>query len=99
MAGYIARTQPSGSPTHQLWIYVVDSDYRTLEDAQVAITIDRIGDTPGVNSVVLDYGVATIELKLIVHARAAYAAGAIEAARWLVSRPNGLYHPIDALSD
>lgn len=65
----------------------------------VETQIARTGETPGQNTIEIAYGVATIKLTLIVHARAAYAAGALDAARWLISRPNGLYHPKDMLSD
>jgi 4-hydroxy-tetrahydrodipicolinate reductase len=65
----------------------------------VQTDIARIGDTPGVNSITLDYGVATITITLNVHSRAAYAAGAIDAVRWLISRPSGFYQPKDTLSD
>jgi 4-hydroxy-tetrahydrodipicolinate reductase len=65
----------------------------------VEVEILRIGDTPGINTIVLDYGVATLELQLTVHARAAYARGALDAARWLAGRPNGAYRPQDMLTD
>ncbi len=64
----------------------------------VETEIGRIGDTPGVNRVTLDYGVATIQLELTVISRAAYAAGALDAACWLAGRQNGFYQPIDMLS-
>ena len=65
----------------------------------VATEIQRIGDTPGVNTITLDYGVATITLELGVRSRAAYAAGALDAARWLIHQPRGFYQPADLLTD
>lgn len=65
---------------------------------EIAADIRRIGDTPGVNAVTLDYGVATIRLELSVRSRDAYAAGSLDAARWLVGRPNGFYEPKDIIS-
>lgn len=64
----------------------------------IATDIQRIGDTPGVNTVTVDYGVATIRLELSVRSREAYAAGSLDAARWLVDRPNGFYEPKDMIS-
>ncbi len=65
---------------------------------QIAQDIQRVGDTPGVNIIKLSLGFATIELKLTVHSREAYAAGAVAAARWLISQPNGTYAPADISS-
>ena len=66
---------------------------------EVGTDIGRVGETPGVNSIQLDYGGATIKLTLTVHSRTAYAAGALDAVRWLISRPSGFYTPKDMLSD
>lgn len=63
----------------------------------VATELNRVGDTPGINTVRFELGTATIELTLEVKSRAAYAAGALSAARWLIGRPNGLYSPSDLL--
>ncbi len=64
----------------------------------VAQDIQRIGDTPGTNTISLELGFATIELKLTVHSRQAYAAGALKAAKWLVGRDKGNYTPQDLYS-
>lgn len=61
----------------------------------VATEIHRIGDTPGITTLRLDLGVAEIALTLTVASRAAYAAGALAAARWLMGQPNGTYAPAD----
>lgn len=65
----------------------------------VATDIQRTGDTPGITSVAFDYGAATITLTLTVRSRTAYAAGALDAARWLISQPNGAYAPADMLTN
>ena len=91
---YNAMKKPVASGTTQRLCHELGEDGR-----EVGIDIARIGDTPGVNSIELDYGVAAIKLTLTVHSRAAYAAGALDAARWLISRPNGFYQPKDMLSD
>ena len=57
--------------------------------------INRLGDTPGINTIRLDLGVAEISLTLKVGSRAAYAAGALVAARWLCAQANGAYTPAD----
>lgn len=91
---YNARKKPVASGTTLRLCRELGEDGR-----DVATEIARIGDTPGLNTIELDYGVATIKLSLNVRSRVAYAAGALDAARWLISRPNGLYHPKDMLTD
>lgn len=91
---YNAQKKPAASGTTQRLCRDLGADGR-----QIATDIHRIGETPGVNTIEFDYGAATIKLELTVRSRAAYAAGALDAARWLISRPNGLYSPIDLLSD
>ncbi len=60
--------------------------------------IQRFGDTAGINRIELSLGCATISLMLTVHSRQAYAAGALESARWLLNQPNGFYTPSDMIS-
>lgn len=91
---YNAMKKPVASGTTQRLCQELGEEGR-----EVATDIARIGDTLGVNTIELDYGVATIKLSLNVQSRAAYAAGALDAARRLISRPNGLYQPKDMLSD
>ena len=91
---YNAKKKPTASGTTQRLCHELGENGR-----EVGTDIARVGDTPGVNTIELDCGAATIKLTLSVHSRAAYAAGALDAARWLVSRPNGLYHPKDLLSN
>jgi 4-hydroxy-tetrahydrodipicolinate reductase len=62
---------------------------------EVATKINRVGETPGINTLHFDLGVARISLTLEVASRAAYAAGALSAARWLLGQPNGVYCPAD----
>ncbi len=64
-------------------------------EKNISQDIQRIGDTPGINTIRLELGFATMELKLTVHSRRAYAAGALKAARWLIDQSNGLYTPKD----
>ena len=85
------KAAPSGT-TMRLCGELGDNAARAVE-----MDVQRIGDTPGVNTVTLDYGVASIRLELTVDSRAAYAAGALDAARWLAGRPNGFYEPADML--
>lgn len=76
----------------------LSAELSEIADHDVDVTIERIGDTPGINSVTLDYKVASICLELNVHTRTAYAAGALDAAVWLNGRPNGFYAPKDLLN-
>ncbi len=62
---------------------------------EIDLNIQRIGETPGINSLKYELGFSTIELKLTVHSRAAYAMGSIKAAEWLVKQQAGLYQPSD----
>jgi 4-hydroxy-tetrahydrodipicolinate reductase len=64
---------------------------------EVDLDIQRIGDTPGINSVLFNYKVASLRLELTVNTRTAYAAGALDAALWLTGQPDGLYSPKDIL--
>lgn len=61
----------------------------------VSIKINRIAQTPGINTLHFDLGVARLSLTLEVASRAAYAAGALSGARWLLDQPNGVYAPCD----
>lgn len=90
---YNARKKPAASgTTMRLCRELGEDGARPVET-----DIKRIGDTPGIATVELDYGVAAIRLELTVDSRAAYAAGALDAARWLAGRPNGFYEPADML--
>ena len=91
---YNAQKKPVASGTTQRLCGELGADGRAVET-----DIARIGDSPGENTIELSYGGATIKLTLTLHSRAAYAAGALDGARWLISRPNGLYHPKDMTFD
>jgi len=91
---YNALKKPAASgTTHRLCNELSQGNSR-----EIGTDIQRIGDTAGTNIVTLDYGVARIRLELNVASRAAYSAGAIEAARWLVGKPNGSYEPRNLIS-
>jgi len=92
---YNAKKKPVASgTTHRLRADIA----KVVEDGKlVRQNIERIGDTAGDNTVTLDLGCAKIELKLTVNSRQAYAAGSIQAANWLTSKPNGVYAPSDLL--
>lgn len=91
---YNARKKPAASGTTQR----LCNDLSLGNSRKVDTDIQRVGDTAGTNIVILDYGVARIRLELNVSSRAAYSAGAIEAARWLVGNPNGYYEPRNLIS-
>lgn len=63
------------------------------------VEVHRLGDTPGITELRCDLGVTEIILRMSVAGRAAYAAGALAAARWLQHRPAGLYSPFDMLNE
>ncbi|WP_353475957.1 dihydrodipicolinate reductase C-terminal domain-containing protein (plasmid) [Salipiger sp. H15] len=87
---YNAAKKPAPSGTTQDLVRALTTAARRPETE-----IGRVGDTPGINTVTLDLGVSRIDLTLTVQSRAAYAAGALAAARWLIGRPAGLYSPTD----
>lgn len=87
---YSAQKKPDASGTTKMLVADLSGMNR-----RVTTEIRRLGDTPGINELRFDLGVAEISLTLSVGSRAAYAAGALAAARWLVGRPNGAYAPSD----
>ena len=87
---YNISKKPTASGTTQQLVAGLTSPARIPET-----DIGRVGDTPGVNSITLDLGVSQITLTMTVRSRAAYAAGALSAARWLIGRPAGLYSAND----
>jgi 4-hydroxy-tetrahydrodipicolinate reductase len=89
---YNAAKKPLASGTTQ---GLVSDLAKLAEKREVATEIHRIGDVAGINTIRFDLGVAEIELTLTVASRAAYAAGALAAARWLMGQPKGAYTPAD----
>lgn len=87
---YNAGKKAAASGTTQGLIAELAADGRA-----VATQINRLGDTPGINTILLDLGVAEISLIMKVASRAAYAAGALVAARWLCAQAKGAYTPAD----
>lgn len=58
----------------------------------------RVGDDPGQHTVVFGLLGETIELRVAATSRDCYAAGALQAARFLAGRPPGLYSMFDVLA-
>lgn len=91
---YNAAKKPLASGTTQQLVADLASPGRTPDTE-----IGRVGDTPGINTITLDLGVSRIDLTMTVRSRAAYAAGALSAARWLIGRPAGLYSATDMFKE
>lgn len=89
---YKADKKPVASGTTQLLVADLTTPERTP-----GIEIGREGDIAGINRIALDLGPSRIELQLTVASRAAYAAGALAAARWLIAQPPGLYRLSDMM--
>lgn len=87
---YSAAKKPAASGTTFGLVADLTTDTR-----RVATKINRIAETPGINTIHFDLGVARLSLTLDVASRAAYAAGALAAALWLLGQPNGVYAPSD----
>lgn len=87
---YNAAKKTVASGTTQGLMAALSSDGRA-----VTTKINRVGETPGINTLHIDLGVARLSLTLEVANRGAYAAGALSAARWLLGKPNGVYAPAD----
>lgn len=68
-----------------------------IPDMRCAVDIRREGEVAGRNAFGFDLGESRIELQLSVRSRAAYAQGALDAARWLARKPAGFYRPADML--
>jgi len=65
--------------------------------AEIGVFAVRGGDIVGEHTVMFVTGGERIELIHRAHSRDAFAKGAIEAALWLVSQPNGVYDMQDKL--
>ncbi len=87
---YNAAKKTAASGTTQGLVAALSGNGRA-----VATRINRVGETAGINSLHFNLGVARLSLTLEVASRAAYAAGALTAARWLLGKPNGVYAPAD----
>ncbi|MBX9468044.1 MAG: dihydrodipicolinate reductase [Rhizobium sp.] len=96
------KTDPSGTSL-LLARDVCEARSRVMGFAapQPAVTVNRVGDTVGINEVRFQMGAAEAVLTYRVQTLTAYAAGAITAAQWLVSipRPAGRYSLADSLND
>jgi len=57
----------------------------------------RVGDNPGEHSIVFGMMGERIELTVAASNRDCYASGALQAAKWLKGKPNGLYNMFDVL--
>lgn len=79
----------------------VRSDVMGFAAQKPPITVQREGETVGINTVRFDMGSAELVMSYRVHALAAYAEGALAAAQWLVSIPrgSGLYSLVDSFKD
>lgn len=76
----------------------LQADIATLApDHALKLDLHREGDVAGVTTLTLALESAQIALTLKVDSRDAYAAGALDAARWLSTRPRGHYTLCDAI--
>lgn len=89
---YGAAKKPAASGTTRGLV----ADLAAIRPGQtIATGIFREGACPGINEVSFDAGVVSLGVKLTVASRAAYAAGALAAARWLTGRAPGAYTSAD----
>lgn len=61
------------------------------EKGEIGIHALRLGDTVGEHEILIDLGPETLSLKHTAHSRSLFANGAVEAARFLFGKANGLY--------
>jgi 4-hydroxy-tetrahydrodipicolinate reductase len=94
---YHARKKAVPSGTSERLAETLRAAAPSPDGALPPIRVEREGQTVGVNTVRFDLGSAEVTATFTVRSLAAYAHGALAAARWLVERMpgNGLY----ALSD
>tara|TARA_B100001123_G_scaffold155124_1_gene179686 strand:+ start:1059 stop:1799 length:741 start_codon:yes stop_codon:yes gene_type:complete len=71
---------------------------RIVREGPVNIESERTGDLVGEHKIILSNDLETIELSHKVLDRSIYAKGALIGAKWLKSKPNGLYTMIDIYS-
>lgn len=62
---------------------------------EIGIQSIRLGDIVGIHEVIISTGAETITLKHEAHSRALFAEGALVAAKFLASKPAGLYKMTD----
>jgi len=101
---YHARKKRSPSGTSRRLARIVAEQAPPVDrfgEKEVPIIISRKGQTVGMNVVRFDLGSTEIEIGFTVHSLAAYAEGALSAARWLVeeAREPGLYTLQDMRKD
>lgn len=89
---YNAAKKPVASGTTQ---GLVNDLSAVATGCAIGIEINREDNCAGVNEIRFDAGSAALAMKLTVASRAAYAVGAIAAARWLIGRAPGVYSLAD----
>ena len=67
-------------------------------EVEIPITIHREGEVVGQHLFRLDLGATKFEIGFKVDSLTSYARGALQAARWVHSRPPGKYTPADVLA-
>lgn len=87
---YHARKKPEPSGTSRLLADAVAAASGRVA-ADVPIDVAREGETVGVNTVMIDVGPASIEIRYTVRSLSSYAEGALAAARWVAGCKPGLY--------
>ena len=100
---YHARKKAEASGTSRLLasqLFQARSAAMGFAAPEPSITVNREGDTVGINEVRFEMGSAEAVFTYRVHTLAAYAEGAIAAAQWLASKPRaaGRYQLADSLN-
>jgi 4-hydroxy-tetrahydrodipicolinate reductase len=75
--------------------YDPDGLKRPLKPGEIGFEVTREGEVPGEHTVVLYSDSERLELKHSVCGRRVFAIGALQAARWLIDQPAGLYRMSD----
>lgn len=69
------------------------------EENDIGISAVRVGGTVGIHEVIIGNDIQTITLKHEAHSRKMLAEGSIDAARFLMGKPAGIYNMKDMLKD
>jgi 4-hydroxy-tetrahydrodipicolinate reductase len=95
---YHARKKREASGTSRRLVAAI-AEAQGPEAGPAPLRVMRRGDTVGVNSVRFDMGSSEVTVSFKVHRLAAYAEGALAAARWLLTAApgNGLFSFADTL--
>ena len=70
-----------------------------IDKSLINVSSVRVGDVPGIHTIMIDGADDTIELTHSARSRSGFASGAVNAARWIVKKEKGIYSMDDFIND